>query len=202
MLKFNDAAQAKLKEVLQGQNSNNTGIRLQLRDDSSLEVGLVELDKLDPTEEPLRDPLTHFFVEYEGFMVVVDGKGQNTLANATVNYEAGGVLSGQWTFENPEPIPDQVYQKLDLSDPTVKKVVELLEKEINPGLAMHGGRAELINVLDHKVYLRFGGGCQGCSMIDATVKQGIETRLKEAIPGILGVVDETDHAAGSNPFFQ
>lgn len=202
MLKFNDAAQAKLKEVLQGQNCNNTGIRLKLKGDSQLEISLIELDKLESQEEPLRDPMTHFFVEYEGFMVVVDGEGQKTLANATVNYETGGVLNGQWTFENPEPIPDQVYQKLDLSDPTVKKVMELLEKEINPGLAMHGGRAELINVLDRKVYLRFGGGCQGCSMIDATVKQGIETRLKEAIPDILGVVDETDHAAGSNPFFQ
>ncbi|MDX1386600.1 MAG: NifU family protein [bacterium] len=202
MLKFTDAAQAQLKEMLQGQNCNNTGIRLKITGDTQVEPILVELDKLEAQEEPLRDPITHFFVEYEGFMVVVDREAQPKLANATIQYESGGALSGQWTFDNPEPIPDQVYQKLDLNDPTVQKVVDLLEREINPGLAMHGGRAELINVLDHKVYLRFGGGCQGCSMIDATVKQGIETRLKEAIPDIVGVVDETDHAAGANPFFQ
>lgn len=201
MIKFDDAAKQKLSQLLEGKDANHTGLRLKLAGPSALEITPVELDKLQGGEEPLRDKITHFFIEYEGFMVVVDAEGQKVLSEAQVHFESGGVLSGQFTFLLPEPIPARVYDGPNLNDPLTKKVADLLEREINPGLAMHGGRAELLNVLDHKVYLRFGGGCQGCSMIDATVKQGIETRIKDAIPGITGVVDETDHSKGANPYF-
>lgn len=200
MLNFDDTAKTQLKQLLAGKDSSNTGILIQAQDEQSLEVSTVELDKLDPKQEPLRDPITHFFVEFEGFMIIVNQGEQKNLAQAQVSYQDGGMLSGTWKYQKPEEIPDAVYKGPNLEDPTTKKVADLLNQEINPGLAMHGGRAELLNVLDNKVYLRFGGGCQGCSMIDATVKQGIETRLKEAIPEIVGVVDETDHAAGTNPF--
>jgi Fe/S biogenesis protein NfuA len=201
MIKFDDAAKQKLSELLEGKDSNHCGLSLKISGDAALQVAAVELDKLQPGEEPLRDKITHFFVEYEGFMIIVDEKGQKILSEAQVHFESGGVLSGQFTYLLAEPIPARVYDGPNLNDPVTRQVADLLEREINPGLAMHGGRAELLNVLDHKVYLRFGGGCQGCSMIDATVKQGIETRIKDAIPQITGVVDETDHAAGANPFF-
>jgi Fe/S biogenesis protein NfuA len=201
MIKFDDAAKQKLSQLLEGKDSNHTGLRLKVISNSGLQIATVELDKLQAGEEPLRDKITHFFVEYEGFMVIVDAQGQKTLSDAQVHFESGGVLSGQFTFLLPEPIPAKVYDGPNLNDPLTRQVADLLEREINPGLAMHGGRAELLNVLDHKVYLRFGGGCQGCSMIDATVKQGIETRIKDAIPQITGVVDETDHSAGANPYF-
>lgn len=201
MLKFTETAKAELQNLLKDQDANTVGLRLKLGDGNQLSVSTVELDKLTPEESPLRDPITNFFVEYEAYMIVVTQEGQNRLGSSTVDYESGGALSGTWNFTEAEAIPEEVYQGPNLEDLMVKQVADLLEKEINPGLAMHGGRAELLNVLDNKVYLRFGGGCQGCSMIDATVKQGIETRIKEVIPQILGVVDETDHAAGNNPFF-
>ena len=201
MLDFNDTAKAQLNNLIEGNDSNAMGIRVLPKKGGELEVSLVELNKLQAGEEPLRDRITHFFVEYEGYMVIVNPEGQKVLGNAQVIFEDGGALSGHFSYQTPEAIPDKVYHGPDLSDPTVQKVSDLLDQEINPGLAMHGGRAELLNVLDNKVYLRFGGGCQGCSMIDATVKQGIETRIKEAIPQITGVVDETDHGAGTNPFF-
>lgn len=198
MLKFSDSAKLKLGSLLEGKDSNTTGLRLTLKEESALEITTVPLDQLQPGDEPLRDKITHFFVEYESFMIIVDAEGQKTLSNAQIDFQEGK----GFFYQLPEEIPQQVYQGPDLKDPLTLQVAQLLEKEINPGLAMHGGRAELLNVLDHKVYLRFGGGCQGCSMIDATVKQGIETRIKEVIPQITGVVDETDHAAGANPFFK
>jgi Fe/S biogenesis protein NfuA len=201
MIKFDDAAKQKLSQMLEGKDSNNTGLRLKTSGDAGLQITAVELDKLQAGEEPLRDKITHFFIEYEGFMIIVDADGQKKLGDAQVHYESGGVLSGQFTYLLAEPLPARVYDGPNLNDPLTRQVADLLEREINPGLAMHGGRAELLNVLDHKVYLRFGGGCQGCSMIDATVKQGIETRIKDAIPQITGVVDETDHSKGANPYF-
>lgn len=202
MLKFTEAAKAELQNLLKDKDANTVGIRLSLGEGNSLQVATVELDKLSPDEAPLRDPITSFFVEYEAYMLVVTPEAQDKLGQATLDFASGGALSGTWTFAEAEVIPQEVYQGPDLGDPMIKQVSDLLEKEINPGLAAHGGRAELLNVVDNKVYLRFGGGCQGCSMIDATVKQGIETRIKEVIPQILGVVDETDHAAGNNPYFQ
>jgi Fe/S biogenesis protein NfuA len=91
---------------------------------------------------------------------------------------------------------------LDLGDPKVKKIYDVLENEINPALASHGGVAELLGFKDNVVYLQLGGGCQGCGMADVTLKSGIEMRLKEEVPEILRIVDQTDHAHGTNPYFQ
>jgi Fe/S biogenesis protein NfuA len=84
----------------------------------------------------------------------------------------------------------------------VQKIVDVLDNEINPSIAMHGGNAQLLDYRDNIVYLQMGGGCQGCSGVDLTLKQGIETRLKEVVPEIVGVMDQTDHANGKNPYFR
>jgi Fe-S cluster biogenesis protein NfuA len=83
-----------------------------------------------------------------------------------------------------------------------KKVQGLLEREINPALGMHGGWVELIDVRKNSVYLRLGGGCQGCGAADVTLKQGIERSIREKIPEVGEVLDTTDHAAGRNPYYQ
>jgi NFU1 iron-sulfur cluster scaffold homolog, mitochondrial len=83
-----------------------------------------------------------------------------------------------------------------------KKVQDLLEREINPALGMHGGWVELIDVRKNSVYLRLGGGCQGCGSADMTLKMGIERAIRELIPEVGEILDTTDHAAGRNPYYQ
>jgi Fe-S cluster biogenesis protein NfuA len=83
-----------------------------------------------------------------------------------------------------------------------KKVQNLLEREINPALGMHGGWVELIDVRKNAVYLRLGGGCQGCGSANMTLKMGIEKAIREQIPEVGEILDTTDHAAGRNPYYQ
>lgn len=83
-----------------------------------------------------------------------------------------------------------------------KKIQRLLEREINPALGMHGGWVQLIDVKKNSVYLRLGGGCQGCGAADMTLKQGIEKSIRDMIPEVGEILDTTDHAAGRNPYYQ
>jgi Fe-S cluster biogenesis protein NfuA len=86
-------------------------------------------------------------------------------------------------------------------DALYERVADLFEQQVNPMVARHGGRVELIDVQDAVVMVRMGGGCQGCGMADVTLRQGIEAMLHEHVPDVKGVVDITDHTAGSNPYF-
>ena len=86
-------------------------------------------------------------------------------------------------------------------DELAMRVRRVLEERLNPGIALHGGRADLVAVEDRTAYVRLSGGCQGCGMASATLTQGIETVLGEEIPEIAGVVDVTDHASGTNPYY-
>jgi Fe-S cluster biogenesis protein NfuA len=78
---------------------------------------------------------------------------------------------------------------------------DLLEREINPAVAAHGGYVELIDVRRNNVYLRLGGGCQGCGAADVTLKQGIEKAIRDLVPRVGEILDTTDHAAGRNPYY-
>jgi Fe-S cluster biogenesis protein NfuA len=78
---------------------------------------------------------------------------------------------------------------------------DLLEQQINPAVAAHGGFVELIDVRKNNVYLRLGGGCQGCGAADITLKQGIERAIRDLVPRVGEILDTTDHAAGRNPYY-
>lgn len=86
-------------------------------------------------------------------------------------------------------------------DELYERVNDLFEQQVNPMVARHGGRVELIDVQDSVVLLRMGGGCQGCGMASVTLRQGIEGMLTEHIPEVRGIVDITDHASGNSPYF-
>jgi Fe/S biogenesis protein NfuA len=88
-----------------------------------------------------------------------------------------------------------------MQDPIARRVNEILEQRISPSVASHGGSVQLIDYVDGRVYVQLGGGCQGCGMVDVTLKQGIEVLLREEIPEVVEVLDTTDHAAGSNPYY-
>ncbi len=87
-------------------------------------------------------------------------------------------------------------------DALYERVARLFDDQVNPMVARHGGRVELIDVQDAVVMLRMGGGCQGCGMADVTLRQGIEGMLAQHIPEVRGIVDITDHTSGANPYFQ
>jgi len=90
----------------------------------------------------------------------------------------------------------------DLSGDLAQRVLGVLEEQVNPSIAMHGGRADLVAVEENVVYVRLSGGCQGCGLATVTLSQGIEVALRDAVPEIVSVVDVTDHASGANPFYE
>ena len=92
--------------------------------------------------------------------------------------------------------------KPGLETPEGLAIRALLDDSVNPAVAAHGGHIALVDVQDDTVYIRLEGGCQGCGMADVTLKQGIETEIRRAVPSIRNVLDATDHAGGSNPYYQ
>ena len=91
---------------------------------------------------------------------------------------------------------------IDDDDMLFEQIEEFFEKEINPGVASHSGKVELIDIQDLTLIVRMMGGCQGCGMANVTLKQGIEGSVRKIWPVIKGVKDITDHASGDNPYFK
>jgi NFU1 iron-sulfur cluster scaffold homolog, mitochondrial len=99
-------------------------------------------------------------------------------------------------------VSDEYIRSLPSESEIRKQVQHLLDRQINPALGMHGGWVELIDVKKNSIYLRMGGGCQGCGSANATLKMGIESSIRELIPQVGEILDATDHAAGRNPYYQ
>ena len=100
-----------------------------------------------------------------------------------------------------EPVGAAAMASMPGEDEIRARVEQLLETQINPAVGSHGGWVELLGVQGNNVFLQLGGGCQGCGMADVTLKQGIETLLRQEIPELGEVLDQTDHAAGRNPYY-
>jgi Fe-S cluster biogenesis protein NfuA len=99
--------------------------------------------------------------------------------------------------------PDDVHDQMMLIGRSTKEKVQyLIDAQINPGVAEHGGSVQVVDVKDDSVYLRLHGGCQGCGAADFTLKQGIETIVKRAVPEIQQIIDLTNHSAGLNPYYR
>ncbi len=140
--------------------------------------------------------------------VVIPAGSVDRLQGASLDFVTDATGEGGLVIVNPNTPPAPTLAGLasipevDLSDPFAQRVVAVLEQQVNPSIASHGGRADLVAVEDSSVYLRLSGGCQGCGMAKATLSQGIEVILREAIPEIANVVDVTDHADGTNPYYE
>jgi len=137
---------------------------------------------------------------HDDLSVVIDGGSIEALSGATLDFTATGMV-----MQNPnKPVPRSLAPRpeADLSGPVAQAVLAVLEEQINPAIASHGGRAELVAVEDSIAYLRLGGGCQGCGMAAVTLSQGIEVAILDNVPEITEVVDVTDHASGTNPYFE
>ena len=133
--------------------------------------------------------------------VVVPGPSVDKLRGATLDVS---LVQGGLVMNNPNrPSPAVgTSAPADLSGDVPQRVMQVLEQQINPSIASHGGHADLVAVEGDTAYLRLSGGCQGCGMAKVTLTQGIETALQEAIPEIQHVVDVTDHASGTNPYYE
>lgn len=136
-------------------------------------------------------------LEFSGFSLFVAKASERWLKDAQIDFEEDPT-GGQLTIKAPGIKGSEPSAEAALED----RVAWLLETEINPSLASHGGRVALVEITEAKeVVLQFGGGCQGCGMADVTLKQGIEQTLIRNIPEITAVLDATDHQSGSNPYY-
>ena len=127
-----------------------------------------------------------------GFTLLVDADSVPNLDGASIDYVDGPQGSG-FKIDNPNPL---------WRDEAARAVQAVLDQDINPAVAAHGGWVTLLEVKDNVAYIQLGGGCQGCGMVDVTLNQGIEVRIREAVPAIREIIDSTDHAGGKNPYYQ
>lgn len=108
---------------------------------------------------------------------------------------------GGLVLRNPNRPPVAEPEELELTGDVPDQIRQLIDQVINPAIAAHGGVAEFVGLDGGTVYVRLGGGCQGCAMSKATVAAGIEQTLQDHLEGITGVVDVTDHESGENPYY-
>jgi Fe/S biogenesis protein NfuA len=134
-------------------------------------------------------------VPVEGFDIYIDPQSAQYLENATLDY-VDNIMSSGFKIDAPKKLP------ANLTGPVAQRIQHLIDTRINPAIAAHGGYVSLIDIKDNVVYVQLGGGCQGCGMVDVTLKQGIEVMIKEEVPEITQVLDVTDHAGGKNPYYQ
>ena len=134
--------------------------------------------------------------------VIIPDADTANMAGATLAMSANPMTPGL-AIDNPNnpspPIP--AAPAGDLSGSTAERIAQVLEQQVNPAIAAHGGHARLVSEDNGVVYLQLGGGCQGCGMAAVTLRQGIEQILLEAIPEIVEIVDVTDHQSGDNPYY-
>jgi Fe/S biogenesis protein NfuA len=150
-------------------------------------------------------------VEHDDLPVVIIGSSADKLRGATLDLSSAG--DGGLVIVNPNTPPRSAAPGSpavgaasgpppDLSGPVATRVLRVLDEQINPAIAMHGGMAELVAVEGETAYLRLSGGCQGCGLAQVTLSQGIAVAITDAVPEITDVVDVTDHSHGDNPFYE
>ncbi|MBI00233.1 MAG: hypothetical protein CL467_06485 [Acidimicrobiaceae bacterium] len=133
--------------------------------------------------------------------MAVGSDSRSKLAGATLDLPSNPAQGGL-VIRNPNrPNPLGDVGGLELVGEVPERIEQLLDQNVNPMLASHGGFATLIGVDGHTAYVTMGGGCQGCAMSQATLTEGIQRAILEAVPEITEVVDATDHSAGDNPFY-
>lgn len=143
----------------------------------------------------------------DGLNVVVPAGSLHQLDGATIDYRTAANGGGLFVDNpnSPSPVAGPAARHApapQLSGEVAEQVAQILEQQINPAIAAHGGHAELVSVEDGAAYLRLSGGCQGCGMAAVTLTQGIEVAIREAVPEVTRVIDVTDHASGTNPYFE
>ncbi len=191
MIELSEPALVHFRRLLQSQGGDAIGIRI-----SAIHPGTPKADARLEFCEPGDLQGDEWSLDCEGFTLFVDADSSSWLEGAQVDY-ASNATGGQLTIRAPK-IKGQVPGE---GASLVERVQYLLDTEINPMLAAHKGRVALEGIDEDKVvYLRFGGGCHGCGMVDLTLKNGIEKTMRERIPEVTAIRDATDHASGAAPY--
>jgi Fe/S biogenesis protein NfuA len=191
MIELSEPARQHFQRLLQSQGGDAVGIRI-----SAVHPGTPKADaRLEFCErEDLQGD--EWSLDCDGFALYVDSDSAPWLDGAQIDYSSNAT-GGQLTIKAPK-----IKGSVPGADASLTERVQyLLESEINPMLAAHKGRVALERVDDEGVvWLRFGGGCHGCGMVDVTLKNGIEKTMRERIPEVSAIRDATDHETGAAPY--
>jgi Fe/S biogenesis protein NfuA len=153
----------------------------------------------DPVAEA--DVTAGDLVEQQGDLpVIIPSDSIDALRGATLDLPSAAGQAGL-VLRNPNRPDPLSGAHVELSGTPEEKVRQLLDQQINPALAMHGGYAALDRVEGEVAYVTMGGGCQGCAVSAMTLREGISRSIREAIPELKDVVDVTDHSLGENPYY-
>ena len=187
-----EAAQNYLAELLVKQNVKDMGIRIFITQPGTPNAESC-LAYCNPGEQQPDD----ISLSCKDFWIWIDSVSMAFLEDAVVDY-ATDTMGGQLTIK----APNSKVPMIDENSPMADRINYFLQMEINPGLASHGGHVALVEFAAEEgiAIMRFGGGCQGCSMVDATLKEGVERTLMERIPELKGVRDITDHTERAHAF--
>ena len=187
MLTITESAKKKILELMKAESQPDVGVRVMVTGGSpgSFRYGLGFMAEKDKAAADT-------VIDAGSFKVYVDAESAPKLQGATVDFIEGVYESG-FKIDNPNS---------GWKDPVAAAVQRVIDTRINPGVASHGGSVTLLDVKDGIAYIAFGGGCHGCGMADMTLKQGVATAIQEAVPEVRQVLDTTDHASGTNPYYQ
>ena len=193
MVTVSESAQRYLGELIEKQEETGMGVRMFVTQPGTkmAETCLAYCKKDDIVTDDT-------VVDLEFFKLYIETKSIPFLEEAYVDY-AEEKMGGQLTIK----APNAKMPRVDEDSTVEERIRYLLVTDINPGLASHGGEVSLVEITEENVaILRFGGGCQGCSAVSITLKDGVEKRLLEVIPELTGVKDATDHTVTENAYYK
>ena len=196
MITITEAAQQYLADLLQKQGDEVKGVRMFV-----LHGGTPRAETCIAYCRPDEEKDDDVIVNYEKFIARYESRSLAFLVDAFVDY-AKDRMGGQLTIKAPNAKLPQVGEDSSIED----RINYVLYNEVNPSLASHGGEVSLVEVVEEDesqiAILQFGGGCQGCGMVDMTLKEGVEKSLVEQIPQLTAVRDITDHTDRSQAYFK
>ena len=191
-IQITDSAKTHFRQLLDKEKVSGMSLRVFL-DHPGLPTADIGIAFCPPGEEKSSDVL----IDCGVFLMYVDGPSLPYLKDANIDYQQDA-LGGQLAIKAPYLRGEKPLSTDSLFD----RVTYILNNEINPNLAHHGGMVRLVEITDaNVVVLQFGGGCQGCGMVDMTLRNGIERTLLEQLPEITAVRDVTAHEEGDNPYY-
>lgn len=190
MVTVTEVAQKEIVEMMEAQNTPIKGVRVKAEATSPLQANF-RLSFVAEEQQEDGDEI----IPFEGFNIYVDAESAPYAQDIVLDF-VDSLMGRGFKIDNPNKIPPH------LKGTVAEKVQQIIDEKINPSVASHGGHVSLIDVKDNVAYIRFGGGCQGCGMVDVTLKQGVEVLIKESVPEIREILDATDHAEGENPYYQ